>query len=99
MLPPPKCDAVMAPHHGSLSGDPKTFLDWCGAQWVLISGSERAKSAAVNEVYGASAREVYVTARERALELRVTPNGRMSLARWDGTNWERIREAADRREK
>lgn len=98
MLPPPKCDVVMAPHHGSLSGNPKAFLDWCGAQWVLISGSERAKSAAVNDVYGASGREVYVTASERALELRVTPNGKMSLARWDGTTWERIREAADRRD-
>lgn len=90
-LPSPNCDVVMAPHHGSLSGNPRAFLDWCGADWVLISGSERAQSAAVLDVYGAAGREVYVTAKERALELRVMANGNMELSHWNENDWEQIR--------
>jgi competence protein ComEC len=92
MLPKPDCDVVMAPHHGSLSGDPKVFLDWCEATWVLISGSERADSPAVHAVYGASGREVYVTAREQALEVRVAWDGGMTLSHWKEMTWELIRE-------
>jgi competence protein ComEC len=91
-LPTPDCDVVMAPHHGSLSGDPKMFLDWCQAKWVLISGSERADSPAVHSVYGASGRDVYLTAREHALELRVSPDGGMMLSHWNEKAWEFIRE-------
>lgn len=92
MLPRPNCDVVMAPHHGSLSGNPRSFLDWCGAPWVLISGSERADSEPVKSVYGAAGREVYLTVREHALEVAVDARGSMQLSRWKDDAWEQIRE-------
>jgi hypothetical protein len=46
----------------------------------------------VHAVYGASGREVYVTAREQALEVRVAWDGGMTLSHWKEMTWELIRE-------
>ncbi|MCA9261919.1 MAG: ComEC/Rec2 family competence protein, partial [Planctomycetales bacterium] len=32
------CDVALAPHHGSVHGDPAGFAQWCGCQWLVVSG-------------------------------------------------------------
>jgi competence protein ComEC len=83
----PSCDVVMAPHHGSLAGTPREFLQWCGAQYVLISGSDRADQPAVHAVYGAEGRKVFITARQQAFDLRIDASGQLDLWHWLIDGW------------
>jgi len=36
--PPPDCDILLAPHHGSSNSDPPEFAAWSHPDWVVISG-------------------------------------------------------------
>jgi hypothetical protein len=54
----------------------------------LISGSERANSPAVQAVYGAAGRKVYLTSRYKALEVRIAPSGNLSFWHWSDKGWE-----------
>ena len=83
----PSCDVLMAPHHGSLAGTPRDFLRWCGARYVLISGSDRADQPAVHGVYGAEGRKVFITARQQALDLRIDVSGQLDLWHWAIDVW------------
>ena len=77
--PPWAAEVVMAPHHGSLHGDPRRFLDWCRPQWCIVSGSDsdaglRATWAQKNESHGTRARVLH-TAVDGAIEVDIDVHG------------------------
>jgi competence protein ComEC len=86
-LPSPQVDVLMAPHHGSLAESPEGILKWSQAGVVIISGSARANSPAVQSVYASGNRKLLITARDRAVEIRIAADGKMTIYRWDGVAW------------
>ncbi|MFM2094755.1 MAG: hypothetical protein RIS70_1879 [Planctomycetota bacterium] len=47
--PPLDCDIVMAPHHGSRFSEPRLFLEWSKAEWVVSSCSRRSDGRVLRE--------------------------------------------------
>jgi competence protein ComEC len=86
-LPSPQVDVLMAPHHGSLAESPEGILKWSHAGVVIISGSARANSPAVQSVYASDNRKLLITARDRAVEIRIAADGKLTMYRWDGVAW------------
>jgi competence protein ComEC len=85
--PSPQADVLMAPHHGSLAESPDGILKWSNAGVVIISGSARANQPAVQSAYSSGNRKLLITARDRAIEIRITADGTMNIYRWDGIAW------------
>lgn len=86
-LPSLQADVLMAPHHGSLAESPEGILKWCNAGVVIISGSARANQPAVQSAYASGNRKLFITARDRAVEIRIAADGKLTMYRWDGVAW------------
>lgn len=60
---------LMAPHHGSLTVDSQTILDWARPAQVIVSGGERAKRPEVAEALRVRGSDVFVTAEVGAIQV------------------------------
>ncbi len=84
---PIKVDLLMAPHHGSISQDPRRLLDWCQPDAVAISGGPRASNPKVLEAYQAPDRKVLLTHRDGAIRFEVDRSGRQRIMHWRDGKW------------
>ncbi len=62
---------MMAAHHGSLTADSETLLDWARPRQVIVSGGPRAKHPKVTELLSYRGSDVYVTAKDGAIRVRL----------------------------
>ena len=67
-------DFALAPHHGSMRSSPAGFAAWCSPEFVLISGGHAFDSAVAEEAFAAAGAKVLHTARDGAIEIRLTPD-------------------------
>lgn len=86
-MPPRPCHVLMAPHHGSLSHDPRYILDWCVPEMIVISGNQRAIRNEVLERYEVTGATVAVTFRDGATQIRINQAGEISRLRWSDQDW------------
>ncbi len=86
----PHCDVLMAPHHGSLSHDPKELMDVCQPKVVVISGGDRSIRPEVALKY-ASAGILGISFRDHAIQVRIDANGITQTDRWDGDSWTKLK--------
>lgn len=91
--PPIDLDVMMAPHHGSLTANPKPLIAWATPETIIISGSARSVSPKVIESYSPDEQQVLHTARDHALRLTIDPKGTMTWHHWSQNRWQRITEA------
>ncbi|XZE33153.1 ComEC/Rec2 family competence protein [Pirellulaceae bacterium SH501] len=80
-------DLLMAPHHGSLGAKADQVVAWCDPDAVVVSGSSKTLSSKVERLFGSSKRELYLTARDRAIRFKITPKGKMSAMFWREGDW------------
>ncbi len=86
-LPARPCHVVMAPHHGSMTHDPKNLLEWCRPEVVVISGGIRATKAEVIERYSRIPSTLAITHRDGAVQIRIGRDGTLSTWRWLIDRW------------
>ncbi len=86
-LPSRPCHVVMAPHHGSMSHDPTSLLEWCQPEAVVISGGPRAVRPEVVERYSQIPSLLAITHRDGAIQVRVDENGQLSNWKWSNERW------------
>ncbi|MFO1066777.1 MAG: ComEC/Rec2 family competence protein [Pirellulales bacterium] len=91
-LPPMACDVIMAPHHGSLTHDPRMLSAWAHPDWTIISGGQRAARETVETKYRPTGGQVGITHRDGAVQVRIAQDGDMqgdmSVWHWVETEWQ-----------
>lgn len=86
-LPQRPCHALMAPHHGSLTQNPRDILQWCQPEFVVVSGNHRATRPAVVEQYQWPGAILGITFRDGALRFAIDSSGQVSVRRWGDNRW------------
>jgi competence protein ComEC len=81
-------DLLMAPHHGSLSAKADQVVAWCEPDAVVVSGSAKTLSPKVEALFGAPERQLYLTARDRAIRFEIRSDGEMVAKLWRDGEWE-----------
>ena len=89
-LPGRPCHVLMAPHHGSLTRDPTSILEWCRPDLVVISGNHRATRPEVLQRYAPRSGTLAVTFRDGAVRWEVDPNGEATAFHWSQDRWKPI---------
>ena len=84
---PPVGGVLMAPHHGSLSKDSETVLQWARPRETIVSGGPRARRVAVTEMLSMTGSTVYVTARQGAIRVRLSGEGDLEIRSWCESPW------------
>lgn len=83
---PPPGGVLMAPHHGSLTLDNRSMLDWARPREVIVSGGSRAKRPEVADALGIRGSGVHVTARDGAIRVRLSETG-IEIRSWLHHPW------------
>ena len=65
---------LMSPHHGSLTVNSQTILDWARPRQVIVSGGSRAKRPEVAEALRVRGSDVFVTAELGAIQVTLPAN-------------------------
>ncbi|RMF40300.1 MAG: ComEC/Rec2 family competence protein [Planctomycetota bacterium] len=86
-LPPRPCHVLMAPHHGSLTVDPRPLIQWCQPDWIVISGGHRAGRAEVARHYRGARHGLAVTFSDGATRCQIDPNGKLHVRHWATGGW------------
>ncbi|MBX3424321.1 MAG: ComEC/Rec2 family competence protein [Pirellulales bacterium] len=73
--PPVDCDVLLAPHHGSAASDPPGFAAWCTPEWVVFSGGDAERTAAVDRTYQRAGAVVLHTAASGAVRFSLSAEG------------------------
>ncbi|MFK7734607.1 MAG: ComEC/Rec2 family competence protein [Pirellulaceae bacterium] len=89
-LPDRPCHVLMAPHHGSLTRDPTSILEWCRPDFVVISGNHRATRSEVLRQYAPNSGALAVTFRDGAIRWEVDSDGNAATFHWAQDRWEQI---------
>ncbi len=84
---PSHCDVLMAPHHGSLTQDPRRIIQWSTPDWVVISGGPRAANPKVIARYSPGKTQALLTHQQGAIQLRIARDGRLSMWHWTENRW------------
>ncbi len=85
--PPRPSHVLMAPHHGSLTVDPRPLVQWCAPDWIVISGGHRAARSDVLRQYGGAEIGLAITFRDGAVRCEIDPSGAISLLHWSNGTW------------
>lgn len=94
-LPQRPCDVLMAPHHGSLTRDPKPLLRWCRPELTVISGNHRAARQQVIDEYAPETENLAITFRDGAIRCRIQTGAEeehstealLKIERWEKDRW------------
>ena len=78
---------LMAPHHGSLSMDAEAILSWARPAVTVVSGGKRARRPEVAKMLSAAGSDVYVTADQGAIRVRIGPEGSLQIRAWLTEPW------------
>lgn len=84
---PPPGSVLMAPHHGSLTMDATTVLQWARPRETIVSGGRRAKRAAVRQMLAASGSGVHITAEVGAIRVRIATDSQIRIRSWAESPW------------
>lgn len=87
---PVQVDVLMAPHHGSLSSKADKLLRWCQPKTVVISGGSRSLSPRVTQLYSATDRKLWFTAKDHAIRVEIDAKGGITTSRWRIDRWQSI---------
>jgi competence protein ComEC len=83
---PTNAMVVMAPHHGSLTVDPRPLLAWSNPIAVVISGGQRAGQTNVLDRYRPPRGGVLATPNDGAVRVRLAPN-QCRIQSWRRQPW------------
>lgn len=86
--PSRKVDVLLAPHHGSVSQNPRPLLQWCTPRYTVISGGPRASSSKVQAAYKQANNATLITHRDGAIRVTITDDGRISAQHWVFPGWQ-----------
>jgi competence protein ComEC len=84
---PPPGGVLMAPHHGSLTMDASSVLQWARPRETIVSGGRRARRAGVRQMLAAYGSGVHVTAEVGAIRVRIGKDGRIEIRSWIESPW------------
>lgn len=85
--PQRNCDLLMAPHHGSMTHDPRAVFRWCQPEWIVVSGGPRSVRPDVIDRYSPQGSQSAFTHRDGAIQFRIDSGGSMSAWHWSETRW------------
>ncbi len=80
-------DAMMAPHHGSLSAKAERVIAWASPEIVVISCSSRGISQRVLDRFAPDGQQLWITARDHAIRLEIDAAGNLETLRWQDSQW------------
>jgi competence protein ComEC len=84
---PPPGSVLMAPHHGSLTMDARSVLQWARPRETVVSGGRRARRPAVRKMLAITGSGVHVTAEVGAIRVRIDTDGRIDVRSWTESPW------------
>ena len=84
---PPPGGVLMAPHHGSLTMDAESVLQWARPRETVVSGGERARNPQVSQALAITGSGVYVTANLGAIRVRLVPGKPVEVRPWLISPW------------
>lgn len=85
-----KIDLLMAPHHGSMTQDPRNIFLWCQPDWIVISGGPRSVRPDVVDRYSPKGSHSAFTHRDGAIQFRIESDGAMTAWHWSETRWQQF---------
>ncbi|WP_345689222.1 ComEC/Rec2 family competence protein [Novipirellula caenicola] len=84
---PPPGGVLMAPHHGSLTMNAESILQWSRPAEVIVSGGKRARKPAVRAMLDTTGAGVHVTAEVGAVRVRIHEDGKIEVRSWKQSPW------------
>ncbi len=78
---------LMAPHHGSLSMNAVSILQWSRPSAVVVSGGRRARKPEVREMLNITGAAVHVTAEVGSIRVRIHADGEIEVRSWSQSPW------------
>lgn len=84
---PPPGSVLMAPHHGSLTMDATSVLQWARPRETIVSGGRRARRPEVRAMLAVFGSGVHVTADVGAIRVRIDTNGEIQVRSWIESPW------------
>jgi competence protein ComEC len=78
---------LMAPHHGSLSGDTTAVLHWSRPAEVIVSGGKRAERPEVEAMLSQTGSLVHITSQVGSIRVRLNTSGQIRLQSWKESPW------------
>ena len=84
--PKPGC-VLMAPHHGSLAMDSDTILQWARPSETVVSGGRLAERPEVESMLSERGSRVHITAKEGAIRVRISGDGKVDVRSWRLSPW------------
>ncbi len=84
---PPPGGVLMAPHHGSLTMESESVLQWSRPGDTVVSGGQRAGRPEVEQMLAITGSGVHVTANVGAIRVRIDRSGEIEVRSWLQSPW------------
>jgi competence protein ComEC len=84
---PYKVDLLLAPHHGSLTHDPRTLLETTEPEHVVISGGRRSARPQVQTAFSDPHIQLWTTYLHGAIRVCVDNRGEIAVRHWQAGRW------------
>ncbi|MFN9851605.1 MAG: hypothetical protein ACK57P_07300, partial [Planctomycetota bacterium] len=79
-----------------LYGEAEKVIAWADARWVVVSGSARAVTPRVLQAFTPPNGSLLITARDHALRVEIDSAGKLTILRWNNSNWEELHREIDK---
>ncbi|MEM8665969.1 MAG: DNA internalization-related competence protein ComEC/Rec2 [Planctomycetota bacterium] len=84
---PPAGGVLMAPHHGSLTADTQSVLQWARPKHTIVSGGRRALRPDVQRMLQLTGSSVSITAQNGAIRVQIDKSGGINVQGWLDSPW------------